>query len=274
MELLDASPDSTLLLDRSYVVLACNRAMAFRLGKHFTEIVGRPVFDFLPNEIAETRRAKLDEAVQTGRTVRFRDERYGLIFDNTIVPIPDASGDDLPDVVKERAAADGLNVTRLQAHLPRHVAGVQRHSPAVSRSVAVAGVDRPGEHQDDPLGMLVLVGEVLEENERPDAGEQLVRRDGLGEEVGHARPLGAGTVVPGPLAGQHDDGQETHRRVLPNLLEDRVVKRVGDNKETPVDVRILALSNSDLEAAVAHRAFSRGPLLPPRRHHAPDSAPA
>ena len=33
----------------------------------------------------------------------------------------------------------------------------------------------------------------------------------------------------------------------------RVVKRVGDNREIPVDVRILASTNADLETAVARR---------------------
>lgn len=39
------------------------------------------------------------------------------------------------------------------------------------------------------------------------------------------------------------------------VLEDRVFKRVGDNRAVPVDVRILVATNTNLEAAVARHAF-------------------
>ncbi len=39
------------------------------------------------------------------------------------------------------------------------------------------------------------------------------------------------------------------------VLEDREIKRVGDNRTLPVDVRILVATNLDLEAAVARHAF-------------------
>lgn len=42
---------------------------------------------------------------------------------------------------------------------------------------------------------------------------------------------------------------------LLRVLEDRQVKRVGDNRMIPVDVRILVATNIDLEAAVARHAF-------------------
>lgn len=39
------------------------------------------------------------------------------------------------------------------------------------------------------------------------------------------------------------------------VLEDRIIKRVGDNRAVPVDVRILVATNTNLEAAVARHAF-------------------
>ena len=48
--------------------------------------------------------------------------------------------------------------------------------------------------------------------------------------------------------------QNSQAKLL-RVLEDRVVKRVGDNRPVPVDVRILASTNADLEAAVARHVF-------------------
>ncbi|MFI5180978.1 MAG: PAS domain S-box protein [Thermoanaerobaculia bacterium] len=91
-ELLDANPDPTLLTDRNGAILACNRVMAARLGKSFSEIIGSPVLDLLPPGTARVRGLRMEEAVRTRKTVRFRDERAGHTFDNTFVPIPDRTG--------------------------------------------------------------------------------------------------------------------------------------------------------------------------------------
>ncbi len=46
-----------------------------------------------------------------------------------------------------------------------------------------------------------------------------------------------------------------HQAKLLRVLEDRKITRVGSHKEIPVDVRIIAATNKDLEQLIADRAF-------------------
>ena len=90
--LMNASPESALLLDAWGVVLAANEIAANRLRTTAHQLVGASVYDFLPPEVADRRKTHLEQAVRTGRPVRFEDERAGLWFDNHLHPIFDAEG--------------------------------------------------------------------------------------------------------------------------------------------------------------------------------------
>ncbi len=48
------------------------------------------------------------------------------------------------------------------------------------------------------------------------------------------------------------------------LLQERSIERLGGREPIPVDVRIIAATNRDLEAALASRQIPGGPLLPPQ----------
>ena len=61
---------------------------------------------------------------------------------------------------------------------------------------------------------------------------------------------------------------------LLRALQEKVVRKVGGNAEEPVDVRIIAATNQDLEERIAARRVPRGPLLPDQRHPDPPAAAA
>ena len=58
------------------------------------------------------------------------------------------------------------------------------------------------------------------------------------------------------------------------VLQERVVERVGGRIPIPVDVRLLAATNKDLEAEICQRELPRRPVLPHQGDPHPHAAPA
>ena len=98
--LLNATTDSVLLIDTAGTILALNEMTAKKLGKTVNEMLGYYLYDFLPPEVVERRKAYLDKVIRTGDPAYFEDERQGIWFDNCVYPILDAKG----------------NVTKLSIH--------------------------------------------------------------------------------------------------------------------------------------------------------------
>ena len=90
--LLNATPESVLLLDPQGAVLAGNEVAAQRLGPSLNELVGSCIFDFLPPEVARQRKACLEEVFHSGRLLRFEDTQSGRSYDNHCHPIFDDTG--------------------------------------------------------------------------------------------------------------------------------------------------------------------------------------
>ncbi|MFA4903680.1 MAG: PocR ligand-binding domain-containing protein [Desulfobaccales bacterium] len=91
--LLDATPETVLLLDREGVILAINEVAARRLGKKIKDTVGVNVFDLLPPEVAKKRREQLHKALRTKELVRFMDCHGGRCYENYFRPIPNEAGE-------------------------------------------------------------------------------------------------------------------------------------------------------------------------------------
>jgi PAS domain S-box-containing protein len=91
--LINAPPDSAFLLDAEGIIMDLSEVAADRLGLSLQQARGRYAFDLFEPQIAETRRAKLEEAVTTKRPVRWQDRRAAFVFDNTFYPILDDQGE-------------------------------------------------------------------------------------------------------------------------------------------------------------------------------------
>ncbi len=90
--LLNASKESAFLLDVEGHFIEMNDITAQRLGKPAEDLIGKSVFDFLPEEVAEYRKMKFIEICNSRKPYSFVDQCKGLVLDNHIYPIFDVAG--------------------------------------------------------------------------------------------------------------------------------------------------------------------------------------
>jgi len=90
--LLNATMDAAFLMDTQGIVLASNETTARRLGKSVDALLGSCIYDLLPPDVAQVRRAMAEESVRSGTPVRLEDERQGMYLDNSIYPVFNAQG--------------------------------------------------------------------------------------------------------------------------------------------------------------------------------------
>lgn len=123
--LMDANPESILLLDRAGTILLANETFVQRLGKSVDETAGRTLYDLLPPEVATNRKKRLEEVVRTGKPIRFEDKRFDRDIENAIHPILDTHGHVVALVV---LGIDQTDRKRAEAALK------QAHAPPRSRN--------------------------------------------------------------------------------------------------------------------------------------------
>ncbi len=90
--LLNASMDSAILIDTEGTILAINQTGAQRLGRTAGELIGVNAYSLFTPALAKERKARVDQAVQTGELIRFEDERDSIVLDSTVCPIFDKNG--------------------------------------------------------------------------------------------------------------------------------------------------------------------------------------
>jgi PAS domain S-box-containing protein len=90
--LLNVTTESIFMLEPDGTVIAANEIGAWRIGKSKEELIGNCFYDYFTSDLANSRRMKIDEAVQKGKPVRFEDKRGEFIFDINVYPVFDDSG--------------------------------------------------------------------------------------------------------------------------------------------------------------------------------------
>ena len=85
--LLDAPPESSLLLEPQGTILDLNEVAAQRLGVTLSEAKGRNAFDLFDSEVGLIRREKINQLVDNGQPVLWEDERDGRYFEYRMYPI-------------------------------------------------------------------------------------------------------------------------------------------------------------------------------------------
>jgi PAS domain S-box-containing protein len=90
--LLNTPTDIAALIDTRGIILDANETMARRFRRRVDELIGSCVWDLLPPDVSERRKAYVSKVIQSGKPVRFEDEREGIWNDNVVYPVLDARG--------------------------------------------------------------------------------------------------------------------------------------------------------------------------------------
>jgi len=109
--LLNSSSAIEMLVKPDTTILLANEAAAASLGKSVNKLTGTSAADILQPEVRNRRGSLFNKVIQTGKSVRFEDQRKEIWFDTTFYPILDENRK------VDRVAIYALDITeRKRAH--------------------------------------------------------------------------------------------------------------------------------------------------------------
>ncbi|MGO9621546.1 MAG: PAS domain-containing protein [Desulfobaccales bacterium] len=156
--LLDANPESLLLVDKELIVITANQTAAQRLGKRLDELIGVRLYDLFSRDLAKRRRAYFDEAIRTGQPVQFEDIREGIYFYIYAHPVLDAAGK------VSRLAILGIDITerkRAENSIKENLRLRQQILDTIPSPIFYKGID--GRYQGVNQAFLQFYGKTMEQ---------------------------------------------------------------------------------------------------------------
>ena len=91
--ILDTITDMTFLMEIDGTVIDVNEQVTGTFGCMIDDVVGVKIYDFLPHDIASSRRTHVENAIESGKTIVFEDENNGRHYRHSISPIVNERGD-------------------------------------------------------------------------------------------------------------------------------------------------------------------------------------
>lgn len=85
--LINAPTDTVILIDRMGTLHDANETVTRRLGEKADKFIGSNIYSMFPQKIAEMRSEQANKVFDTGKPIRFEEEREGVWFDTVVYPI-------------------------------------------------------------------------------------------------------------------------------------------------------------------------------------------
>jgi two-component system, cell cycle sensor histidine kinase and response regulator CckA len=156
--LLDANPESLLLVDNELTVITANQTAAQRLGKRLDELIGVRLYDLFSKDLSKRRRSLIDEVIRTGQPVQFEDIREGINFYTYAHPVLDAAGK------VSKVAILGLDITerkRVEKSIKENLRLRQQILDTIPSPIFYKGID--GRYQGINQAFLQFYGKTMEQ---------------------------------------------------------------------------------------------------------------
>ena len=90
--LLNATTDSAILIDTKGKILAINEIAAKRLSEFNVDLMRKNLLEVLPSALAQHRKARIEQVLETGDPLQFEDNYSGTFFLNFLYPVFDRKG--------------------------------------------------------------------------------------------------------------------------------------------------------------------------------------
>lgn len=90
--LLNATTDSAILIDIKGKILAANEIAAKRFSTDNDDMIRKNLFDILPPTLAQQKKIRIDQVLDSGDPLQFEDDYAGTIFLNSLYPVFDRQG--------------------------------------------------------------------------------------------------------------------------------------------------------------------------------------
>jgi two-component system, cell cycle sensor histidine kinase and response regulator CckA len=241
--LLNAASSSAFLIDVRGIVLAANQATRDRLGSG--ELVGRPIAEFLPPDVAERRRQKGLEVIRTGRALEFEDECLERSYWTSIHPIRDDSGAIIRLAVYSRDITDDKRAAEERKRLTLQLQQAQKMEAIGTLAGGIA-------HDFNNLLMAIQgnVSLVMFDLEASDARYRLL--------ANIEKLVGSGAELTAKLLGYARRGKYEAKPLLLNDLVRETAETFGRMRK---DIRIDRDLADDLKRIVADKGQLEQVLL-------------
>lgn len=89
----DAIPDSIFFMKADGEVLEGNRNFVDRLGVDMSAVIGKNIYEYIPEDVGGSRRIWIDRALMEKRPVDWIDDRNGMLMHHHVVPIFNECGE-------------------------------------------------------------------------------------------------------------------------------------------------------------------------------------